>query len=107
MPVPRHILQSRHMMPLLRTSCVLALAAASLAAPLAAKDPFDVQALLRILRINEPQLSPDGKTVAFTVQTPNIDQNTKPNQVYVVPAGGGVPRQITSQGTDNERPRWS
>ena len=77
---------------------------ASLAAQ---KQPFDVQALLKIARIQEPQLSPDGKTVAFTVQTVDLAQNTKPKQIYTVPVNGGSPRQITTQGIDNERPEWS
>jgi dipeptidyl aminopeptidase/acylaminoacyl peptidase len=88
----------------LRTTSVLLLLAASLAAQ---RPSFDVQALLKIARISEPQLSPDGQTVAFTVQTVDLDQNTKPKQIYVVPTDGGTPRQITSQGTGNERPEWS
>ncbi len=91
-------------MPLARPCCVVLLFAASLAAQ---KQPFDVQALLKIARIQEPQLSPDGKTVAFTVQTVDIAQNTKPKQIYTVASNGGSPRQITMQGTDNERPEWS
>ncbi len=66
-----------------------------------------MQALLKLARISEPQLSPDGKTVAFTVQTVDLEQNTKPKQIYVVPTDGGTPHQITTQGTDNERPQWS
>jgi len=92
------------MAPLLRTQGVLLLLAASLAAQ---KQPFDVQALLKLARISEPQLSPDAKTVVFTVQTVDIQQNIKPKQIYVVPTSGGSPRQITTQGTDNERPQWS
>src|SRR3984893_119784 len=88
---------------LLRTQGVLLLLAVTLAAQ---KQPFNVQALLKIARISEPQLSPDGKTVAFTVQTVDLAQNTKPKQIYVVPANGGAPRQITNQGTGNERPQW-
>ncbi len=57
--------------------------------------------------MKNPQLSPDGKTVAFTVQTVDIPQNTKPKQIYTVPVNGGSPQQITMQGTDNERPEWS
>src|SRR5579864_5617908 len=77
------------------------------AAASAQRQPFDVQALLKIARIGEPQLSPDGKTVAFTVQTVDLEQNTKPKQIYVVLTAGGAPRQISTDGTDNERPRWS
>jgi dipeptidyl aminopeptidase/acylaminoacyl peptidase len=91
-------------MPLLRPCCALFLFVSSLAAQ---KLPFDVQALLKIQRIQEPQLSPDGKTVAFTVQSVDLAQNTKPKQIYTVPLAGGLPRQITTQGTDNERPEWS
>ncbi len=91
-------------MQFVRPWCVFLLFSASLAAQ---KQPFDVQALLKIARIEEPQLSPDGKTVAFTVQTVDIAQNSKPKQIYTVPVNGGAPRQITTQGTDNERPEWS
>src|SRR5271154_6965131 len=71
------------------------------------QQPFDVAAMLRLARIGEPALSPDGKTVAFTVQTVDIEQNTKPKQIYAVGLNSGFPRQITREGTDNERPRWS
>jgi dipeptidyl aminopeptidase/acylaminoacyl peptidase len=91
-------------MLLTRISALLVACAIGLSAQ---KQPFDVQALLKIARISEPQLSPDGKTIAFTVQTINLDQNTKPKQIYVVPTSGGEPRQISTQGTDNERPQWS
>ncbi len=74
---------------------------------LAQKHPFDVDALLAISRIGEPALSPDGRTIAFTVQTVDLDKNTKPQQIYTVALGGGVPKQITQDGTDNERPKWS
>src|SRR5580700_9695561 len=97
------VAQSSHM-PLARPCCIFLLFSAGLAAQ---KQPFDVQALLKIARIEEPQLSPDGKTVAFTVQTVDLAQNTKPKQIYTVAVAGGLPLQITTQGTDNERPEWS
>src|ERR1700723_2338265 len=95
---------NRVMMPLALPCFLLFLLSASLAAQ---KQPFDVQAMLKIARIEEPQLSPDGKTVAFTVQTVDVAQNTKPKQIFTVSLNGGSPRQITTQGTDNERPEWS
>ncbi len=76
--------------------------------PVAAqKQPFTVQAMLKLARINEPVLSPDGAQIAFTVQRVDLDKNTKPTDVYVVPVQGGAPRQLTLEGTSNERPRWS
>src|ERR1700693_1348983 len=84
---------------------LLLVCAASFA--LAQKRPFDVETMLKLARISEHALSPDGKLIAFTVQTVDLDKNTKPKQIYVIPLEGGVPRQITHDGTDNERPRWS
>jgi len=81
--------------------------ALAFAAGLFGQQPFDVAAMLRLARISEPVLSPDGKLVAFTVQTVDLDQNAKPKQIYVVGLSGGFPHQITREGTDNERPRWS
>ena len=74
---------------------------------LAQKKPFDVETMLKLARISEPALSPDGKLVAFTVQSIDLEKNTRPKQIYVVPLEGGVPRQITHDGTSNQRPRWS
>jgi len=74
---------------------------------LAQKKPFDVQALMQISRISEPQVSPDGKWVAFTVQTIDLDKNTKPKQIWITPLEGGESKVITKDGTSNERPRWS
>ncbi len=73
----------------------------------AQKQPFGVETMLKIARISEPVLSPDGTTVAFTVQTVDLEKNTKPTQIYTVQLNGGFPRQITRDGTQNERPRWS
>ncbi|HUQ90306.1 MAG TPA: S9 family peptidase [Bryobacteraceae bacterium] len=72
----------------------------------AQKRPFDVQAMMRIQRISEPQISPDGKSVAFTVQTADLENNTKPKQIWIAPVESGEPREITTGG-NNERPRWS
>ncbi|MBI4909277.1 MAG: S9 family peptidase [Acidobacteria bacterium] len=73
----------------------------------AQKRPFDVQALLKLSRVSEPAVSPDGKWVAFTVQTVDIDKNTKPQQIFIVPTEGGEPRVITRDGSVNNRPKWS
>src|SRR5260370_2937336 len=73
----------------------------------AQKQPFDVTGLLKIARISEPQLSPDGKLVAFTGQKVDVNQNTKPKQIWVVPSDGGAAQQLTQDGSGNEQPPCS
>ena len=80
----------------------LALAPYSLAAQ---KLPLDPNALLKIQRISDPQLSPDGKTVAFGVSLPDVAENKSIHSVWSVPLeGGGLPRKIAEPA---DRPRWS
>ncbi len=78
------------------------------AAALAQKQPLTVETLLKIARVSDPALSPNGRLVAFTVQAPDLDKNIKPEQIYIVPLDGlATPRQLTQDGSVNERPRWS
>jgi dipeptidyl aminopeptidase/acylaminoacyl peptidase len=74
---------------------------------LAQKSAFDVNAMMELKRIGDPQVSPDGKWVAFTSQAVDVAANEKPQQIWIVPLSGGAPRQITTEGKSNSRPRWS
>ena len=80
-----------------------------LAAPLvyAQKPPFDAAAMMQLARISDPQISPDGKTVAFVVQTINLEANKKLKNVFTVPVAGGASTLISNAGENNDRPRWS
>ncbi len=70
------------------------------------RKPFTVDSLLSLVRIGEPQVSPDGKTVAFTAQTIDVGKNTRPRQIWTVPLdGSAAPVEITKEGS-NSRPRW-
>lgn len=70
--------------------------------------PFDAEAMLKIRRIADPQLSPDGKTVAFSVSTPNVDENRSVHSVWTVPLQAtGAAAQPKKLADDAERPRWS
>ena len=80
---------------------------ASAALVCAQKQPFDTSVMMQLKRMSDPQISPDGQWVAFTVQSVDVTANRKPVQVWIVPLDGGTPRQITHDGDDNERPRWS
>jgi dipeptidyl aminopeptidase/acylaminoacyl peptidase len=85
----------------------LLLVLGSAAMLIAQKLPFDVNAMMELKRIGDPQISPDGRWVAFTAQTIDVAANKRPQQIWIVPLVGGTPRQITHEGESNSRPRWS
>jgi dipeptidyl aminopeptidase/acylaminoacyl peptidase len=87
--------------------CVVLVCVLSSSLSLGAKLPFTFDAMMKVARIDDPQLSPDGLSVAFTVQNVDLASNTKPAQIYVVPVAGGAPRRLTPDGSSNSRPRWT
>lgn len=72
-----------------------------------AKAPFTVDAMMKLLRIDDPQLSPDGKTIVFSVQSVDLAVNTKPASIYSVPVEGGAAIRLAGEGLTNTRPRWT
>ncbi|MFZ1699381.1 MAG: S9 family peptidase [Pyrinomonadaceae bacterium] len=68
---------------------------------------FGVNDLLGVKRVGDPQLSPDGKVVAFTVGTVDKVANRVVNQIYTVNIDGSRQRAITSGTTSSSGPRWS
>ncbi len=70
--------------------------------------PFQVEDLHRLFRTSDAQLSPDGQWVAFTVARSDLAKNKMVPNLWLVPASGGAPRQITfGEKGSNVRPRWS
>ncbi len=63
--------------------------------------------LWKLQRVSDPQVSPDGRTVVYSVVSPNLDANIKPSQIWSIPLGGGAAKQLTREGSQNLRPRWS
>ncbi|MCS7314339.1 MAG: S9 family peptidase [Bryobacterales bacterium] len=71
------------------------------------QQPFDVHALLKIQRISDPQISPDGRSVAFVVENIELEKNRRIRHIYGMPVAGGNPVRLTNEGSSNQRPRWS
>ncbi|HEY6190396.1 MAG TPA: S9 family peptidase [Pyrinomonadaceae bacterium] len=66
-----------------------------------------VNELLKVHRVSDPQVSPDGRTIAFTITDPDVAANKPRTQIYLVPMEGGEPRALTSGDQSSESPRWS
>lgn len=68
---------------------------------------YTVDELLKVRRVSDPQLSPDGRHVAFAVGDVNFGDNRVVNQIYVVSIDGGEPKQLTNGKTSSSAPHWS
>jgi dipeptidyl aminopeptidase/acylaminoacyl peptidase len=71
-----------------------------------AKHPFTFEDMMKLKRVGEPVVSPDGKWVIFSVVDVDLDANTKTPHIWIVPTAGGQEREIISD-QDADRPRWS
>ncbi len=63
--------------------------------------------LIACQRLKDPQFSPDGKQIAFAVQTMNEAENNSRTDIYLISAEGENLRQITSGEKSASSPRWS
>ncbi|MGA9483356.1 MAG: S9 family peptidase, partial [Candidatus Acidiferrales bacterium] len=70
------------------------------------KRPVTFHDLISMHRLSEPQISSDGKWIAYSVSTPDLETNRSIRDIWLVPAAGGDARQLT-RGGSNTRPRWS
>ena len=84
------------------------LAASALAAQPAAK-PFTVDDLVRLKRVTDPQVSPDGHYVAYVQSETDMDANRRRTDLWLLDltAKDPTPRRLTQNPANDTSPRWS
>jgi dipeptidyl aminopeptidase/acylaminoacyl peptidase len=85
---------------------VLAIIAFTFPAIAQAKHPFTFEDMMKLRRVSEPEVSPDGKWVIFSVVDVDLEANTKTPHIWIVPPAGGQEREIIAD-QDADRPRWA
>src|ERR1700733_6327306 len=126
----RRLLRFIHVIPntrearvrnLLFASVLLGLAASMVAQ---AKHPFTFEDMLKLNRVGEPQVSPDGKWVIFSVVDVDLEANTKTPHIWIVPltvdkeksglphvspnlTDAGATERVLLPDQDGDRPRWA
>ncbi|HLE22345.1 MAG TPA: S9 family peptidase, partial [Vicinamibacteria bacterium] len=61
----------------------------------------------RFRNVSDPQISPDSLWIAYSVETANLEEDDTETRIWMVPAAGGEPIPMTSEGSSASRPRWS
>jgi dipeptidyl aminopeptidase/acylaminoacyl peptidase len=71
-----------------------------------AKHPLAFDDLIKLHRISSPEVSPDGKWVAYGISTPDMEANRGVSNIWIVSTSGGDAIQLTQSGKDSA-PSWS
>jgi dipeptidyl aminopeptidase/acylaminoacyl peptidase len=88
-------------------SAPAAVPAAARASMPARPGEFTVEDLLKLERVSDPQLSPDGTRVAFVVTEANLAANSRASHIWMVKTEGGTPVQVFASAKSDDTPRWS
>src|SRR6059036_311461 len=88
----------------MRLTCLLLLIAAPLAAQ---KRAITFDDYIALKTVSDPQLSADGKWVAYTVSIPSLQDNRNVSRIWVVEVATGKSRALTGGPGSDRQPRWS
>jgi dipeptidyl aminopeptidase/acylaminoacyl peptidase len=94
---------------LLRNLLLLAFPVISLSAlPASAARPMTIEDNLTTVRVADPQLSPDGRSVAFVRTVTDLAAGKRNADVWLVPVDGSAPpRALTRHEKSDDTPRFS
>jgi dipeptidyl aminopeptidase/acylaminoacyl peptidase len=88
-------------------AAALIFAAGSFASPAAAQRPITIDDYFQIREVHDPQVSPDGKWIAYSVKTPQLKTDKNEERIWMIPTAGGEPIALTAGGVSSSHPRWS
>jgi dipeptidyl aminopeptidase/acylaminoacyl peptidase len=66
-----------------------------------------VDQVLSLKRAGSPEISPDGRSVAYTVRETNWDDNSYDQQIWLADLRTGATRQLTNSRKSSQSPAWS
>lgn len=71
------------------------------------KRAMEIEDMFRIKRVSDPQLSPDGKWIAFVITEVIKNENKMNSDIYLIPSTGGELLRLTTSPAADNNPRWS
>ena len=72
-----------------------------------ARRPLKLDDMIRFRNVSDPQLSPDGKSVAYVVNSTNAKDDKANSHIWMIGIDGKNDRQITFSQESENSPRWS
>ncbi|HXI26418.1 MAG TPA: S9 family peptidase [Pyrinomonadaceae bacterium] len=71
------------------------------------RHPLKLDDLARFRNVSDPQISPDGQWIAYTVSTIDAKEDKSSSHIWMVKYDGTNDRQITFSNDGEGSPRWS
>ena len=84
----------------------LALTAALVAGLAQAKAPFTVQDLVRVRRLSDPEVAPDGRSVVFVLRETDMAANRGRTDLWLLDLATKSTRRLTRSGAESS-PHWA
>lgn len=72
-----------------------------------ARRPYSLDDFAKLKVISDPQVSPDGKWVAYVVTSADVEKDRRNSDIWMVSWDGSQTIQLTSSPENESRPRWS
>ena len=66
-----------------------------------------IEDLLKLKTVASPQISPDGKWIAFTVKEIDTVKDKSETRIWMIPSEGGEALPMTGKGYSASNPQWS
>ena len=85
-------------------------ATVSIAPPASAQKgrrPMTFEDFAAVRGVSDPQVSPDGRSVLYSVRTMNLETNKRPAGTFVLSLSGGTPKPFPAEGVSAGEARWS
>src|SRR3954471_21494399 len=73
----------------------------------AAPRPMTCDDVIALRSVNDAQISPDGKWVAYTVTRADLEQNASDADIWLASTAGEFPSRLTTSKKSDTPPRWS
>jgi len=71
------------------------------------KHNLTVDDYVRIKEVSDPQISPEAKWVAYTVETHDLKEDKNEERIWMVATAGGEAIPLTGENVSSSHPRWS
>src|SRR5690349_15950286 len=71
------------------------------------KRPITFEDFAAVRAVSDPQISPDGRSVLYSVRTTDVAANRRAGKTFLVAVAGGTPRVFPGDDVNASEARWS